>query len=421
MVLEVRSWPGSGQEDWRLIDVEDWAEMRRLHRAEGLGIRTIAKRLGVARNTVRAALRSDAPPRYVRAGRGSIVDAVEPEIRRLLQDVPEMPASVIAERIGWQRGMTVLRDRVAELRPLFLPPDPSQRTWYRPGELAQFDLWQPDVEIPVGFGEAAKLWTVVGVAGFSRLIGAHLVPSRAAHDVLAGMLHVLGGFGAVPRQVVWDQEGCIGQWRRGRQVLTAEFQAFRGALGTGAILVGPNDPEAKGLVERANGYLETSFLPGRSFADVADFNRQLDGWLKRANQRIHGTIRVRPSEAILEDRGAMMPFPPVLPDPSWRFTTRLPRDHYVRVHTNDYSVNPRFVGRRVEVVVTLDEVVVTCEGTEVARHRRCLAKHRTLLLADHARALRQLRAEAAAEVAAVEVTVEERDLGVYDRILEVAS
>ncbi len=117
----------------------------------------------------------------------------------------------------------------------------------------------------------------------------------------------------------------------------------------------------------------------------------------------------------------MMAFPPVLPDPSWRFTTRLPRDHYVRVDTNDYSVNPRFVGRRVDVAVTLDEVVVTCDGTEVARHRRCLAKHRTLLLADHARALRQLRAEAAAEVAAVEVTVEERDLGVYDRILEVAS
>lgn len=58
---------------------------------------------------------------------------------------------MIAERIGWTRGMTVLRDRIAELRPLFLPPDPSQRTWYRPGELAQFDLWQPDVEIPVGF------------------------------------------------------------------------------------------------------------------------------------------------------------------------------------------------------------------------------------------------------------------------------
>ena len=147
----------------------------------------------------------------------------------------------------------------------------------------------------------------------------------------------------------------------------------------GATLVGLRDPEAKGLVERANGHLETSFLPGRSFEDIADFNRQLAVWLRRANQRIHGTTRVRPSAMIFEDRGAMMPFPPVLPDPSWRFTTRLPRDHYVRVDTNDYSVNPRLVGRRVQVTVTLDEIVVTCEGTEAARHRRCLAKPRRVL------------------------------------------
>lgn len=205
-----------------------------LHRAEGMGVKAITQRMGVARNTVRAALRSEAPPRYERAPRGSIVDAVEPEIRKLLTEFPGMSASVIAERIGWGRGITVLRDRIAELRPLFLPPDPSQRTWYRPGQLAQFDLWQPEAEIPVGFGQTTKLWTVVGVAGFSRLIGAHMVPSRAAHDVLAGMLSVLGHFGGVPRKAVWDQEGCIGAWRGGRQVLTAEFQAFRGTLGDGS-------------------------------------------------------------------------------------------------------------------------------------------------------------------------------------------
>lgn len=275
------------------------------------------------------------------------------------------------------------------------------------------------MEIPVGFGQTAKLWTVVGVSGFSRLIGALMVPSRAGHDVLAGMLHVIEGFGAVPRKAVWDQEGCIGKIRQKKQILTAEYQIFRGVLGMGAVLVGPGDPEAKGLVERANGYLETSFLPGRTFEDVADFNRQLGVWLKRANQRIHGTTKFRPSEAITEDRAAMMGFPPVLPDPSWRFSTRLPRDHFVRVDTNDYSVNPRFVGRRVDVTVSLDQVVAMCETTEVARHRRCLAKHQTILAGDHARILRQIRSEAA-EVEPVEVAVEERDLTVYDQLYEVA-
>jgi hypothetical protein len=78
-----------------------------------------------------------------------VVDAVEPEIRELLSEFPRMPVSVIAEIVGWERGMSVVRDRVEELRPLFLPPDPCQRTCYRPGELAEFDLWQPDTEIPL--------------------------------------------------------------------------------------------------------------------------------------------------------------------------------------------------------------------------------------------------------------------------------
>ena len=399
--------------------MEDWAEIRRLHRAEGLSIRAIARRVGVARNTVREALRSEGPPRYERKGPGSAVDAFEPAIRELLAGTPGMAATVIAERVGWGRSMTVLKDRVRELRPLFQPPDPCQRTFYRPGELAQFDLWQPDAEIPVGHGQAAKLWVVVGVAGFSRFMGAWMIPSRHAHDVLGGHLEVLGQFGAVPRLAVWDQEPAIGRWRGRDMAFTDAFQAFRGTLGMGGLLCQRADPEAKGLVERANGYLETSFLPGRRFEDPADFNRQLTTWLRRANQRIHATTKVRPADAVWEDRGAMMAFPAVLPDPALRFSTRLPRDHYVRVDTNDYSVNPRFVGRRVEVRVDLDTVVVTCDGTEVARHRRCPARHQSLLAAEHARVLGAMRAEARAARECAE-TVEERDLTVYDRALGVA-
>jgi len=417
--MELEPWLHASQGVWRVIDVEDWAEIRRLHRAEGLGIKAIGRRLELSRNTVRDALRSDEPPRYERSPSGSAVDVVEPQIRALLSEFPTMPATVIAERIGWTRGITILRDRIAELRPLFVPPDPCQRTSYEPGKLAQWDLWQPDALIPLGFGQAEKLWVVSSGLGFSRLLGGWMVPSRAGHDVLGGMLKILGQFGAVPRNAVWDQEGCIGQWRHGRQVLTREFQAFRGTLGMGAILCAPNDPEAKGIVERANGYFETSFLPGRHFEDIGDFNRQFTGWLARANQRIHGTTRVRPSEAIVEDRAAMMAFPPVLPDVSWRFSTRLPRDHYVRVDTNDYSVNPRFVGRRIDVRVTLDEVTATCDGTEVARHRRCLAKHQSLLDVDHLRVLRAMRAEAKV-TPTLETAVEERDLADYDRALGVA-
>lgn len=403
-----------------MIAVEDWAEIRRLHRAEAMGIKAIARHMGVARNTVREAVRSDVPPRYERARKGSIVDAVEPDILALLREFPTMPATVIAERIDWPYSVRVLRDRVAELRPLFVPPDPCQRTSYRPGELAQFDLWQPDVLIPVGFGQADKLWVIVGAMGFSKFLGGWMIPSRETHDVLGGHLEVLRQFRAVPRCALWDQEGAIGQWHGPKMVFTEAFQAFRGTLGMGARLCLRHDPETKGIVERNNGYLETSFLPGRRFEDVADFNRQLSSWLVKANHRIHATTKLRPAEAAYEDRGAMLGFPPMLPDVSWRFSTRLPRDHYVRVYTNDYSVNPRFVGRRIEVTVTLDEVVATCEGTEVARHRRCLAKHQSLLQPAHAQVLRAMRAEARVAEVFAPAAVEVRDLSVYDRATGVA-
>jgi len=80
---------------------EEWAEIRRLHRAEGMGIKAIARRLGVARNTVRSALRADDAPKYERKGRGSAVDSFRAAIRRLLAATPDMPATVVAERIGW--------------------------------------------------------------------------------------------------------------------------------------------------------------------------------------------------------------------------------------------------------------------------------------------------------------------------------
>ncbi len=120
--------------------MEDWAEIRRLHKSEGMAIKAISRMLGISRNAVRRALAVDLPPRYVRPATGSLVDSVEPAIRELLQASPTMPSTVIAERIGWEHGLTVLKDRVRELRPYYLPPDPASRTEYDPG-------WEPQIAL----------------------------------------------------------------------------------------------------------------------------------------------------------------------------------------------------------------------------------------------------------------------------------
>ena len=319
-----------------MLSVEDWAEIRRLSKSEGLSIKEIVRQLGVARNTVRTALRSDEPPAYRRQGSGSIVDAVEPDIRRLLMQFPRMPATVIAERIGWERSLTVLKDRVRELRPLYLPPDPAGRTQYRPGELAQWDLWFPPADIPLENGEVAKPPVIVGLTGYSRVMVAKMIPSREAHDILSGNLACLQALGAVPKKGVYDNEGALVSRRGGKATLTGPFQRFRRTLGMAVVVLRPADPESKGIVERHNGYLETSFLPGRRFSNPADFNEQLDEWLVRANRRVHATLRCRPIDRFEEDKAAMMALPPVLPDTALRLSTRLARDHWVRVGTCDY-------------------------------------------------------------------------------------
>jgi len=90
-----------------VLSVEDWAEIRRLHRAEQMPIKAIARVMGCSKNTVKRALAAAGPPRYQRrVGGRSIVDGVEPRIRELLQAWPTMPATVIAERIGWTRSLT---------------------------------------------------------------------------------------------------------------------------------------------------------------------------------------------------------------------------------------------------------------------------------------------------------------------------
>jgi transposase len=246
----------------------------------------------------------------------------------------------------------------------------------------------------VGFGQtrtATRLPVLVMVTGYARWLAARLLPSRVAEDLFAGWWQLLQGLGGVPRVLVWDGEGAVGQRRRRQTVLTEQAHGFRGVLGAKIWICDPGDPEAKGLVERANGYLETSFLPGRTFSSPADFNAQLADWLVLANQRRRRVLGCAPVDRIDGDRAAMLALPPVAPVTGWHSSLRLPRDHYVRLDSNDYSVHPAAIGRRVEVHADLDQVTVSCDGRLVADHGRCWARHQTLSDPAHLQAAAQLR------------------------------
>ena len=373
--------------------MENWAEIRRLHRSEGIPIKEISRLLGVARNTVRAALASEGPPRYQRSARGSLVDAVEVDIRKLLVEFPRMPATVIAERIGWEHSITTLKDRVRQIRPEYAGVDPADRIVYQPGEIAQCDLWFPEPRIPVGHGQNLILPVLVITLGFSRFLSAVMLPSRQAGDLLAGMWQLIHALGRVPKTLIWDRESAIG----GTGVVTVPAAGFAGTLATRIQLAPARDPEFKGLTERNNGFFETSFLPGRVFDSPADFNSQIDDWLPRANGRLVRSTGRRPNEALPSDLQAMTVVPPIAPTTGLRTRVRLARDYYVRLDSVDYSVDPRMIGRLVDVHATPTTVTVTCNGEVVAAHLRCWADRVTITDPAHVSIAKTLRTAFSAE------------------------
>ena len=367
--------------------MEDWAEIRRLHRAEGVPIKEIARRLGIARNTVKTALASERPPKYERALKGSVADAFEPVVRGLLRDWPRMPASEIARRIGWPHSISPLKRLLTRIRPEYVGVDPVDKVVYEPGQLTQCDLWFPAPRIPVAVGQTRVLPVLVMTLAYSRFTAATMIPSRQAGDILAGMWTLIQSVGRVSRTLLWDRESAIGGTGR----VSAPAAAFAGTLATQIRLAPPRDPEFKGIVERTNGFLETSFLPGRVFSGPRDFNDQLADWLGHANARTVRSVQGRPVDLLAVEYPSLLALPPIAPPTGLTERVRLGREYYVRVDTVDYSVDPRVIGRFVDVTATPDTVTVLCDGQLAARHARSWAKHDVVTDPAHKATAAQLR------------------------------
>jgi transposase len=403
-----------------VLCVQEWAEIRAMRVVEGRSIKEIARRTGHSRNTIRAALRSAEPPRYgPRAARLSKLDPFKDQIHELLRATDgEIPSQVIRERIaaaGYRGGKTICDDYVRELRPVFNRPRTFQRTHYEPAELVQFDLWEPSGPIPVGHGQSRRGYVVTSCSGYSRAGAGALVFSKEAPDLLWGMSRCLAQLGALPRKVVWDREGAI---HAGGGRPTDAFASFCGQLGLGWVILDPGDAQAKGMLERLHDFIEKSFEPARGFANELDYQDQLDRWFaERANSRTHRTLRAVPAERLEVERELMRALPRALPDADRRRVIRVPAQPYLRWDTNDYSLDPRLAGRRVELRISQREVsaVALDTGELAARHRRSFAKHLTFTDPAHQLALVELRGERKRRRPEPEVEI--RPLARYDALI----
>jgi len=365
--------------------------------------------------TVAKAVASEAPPRYVRAPAGSKLDSFKDWICEQLREDPVIPAQRLRElaaELGYAGGKTIFDDYVREVRPRFVVRRTFQRTIYRPGELVQCDLWEPRELVVVGHGQTRRGWVATAELCWSRVIAGALIFSKEAPDILWGVGRCLAQIGALPEKLVWDREGAIAPGGRASD----EFAAFCGQLGVGWVILDAGDCQAKGALERSHRFMRSNFLPGRRFANPADFQLQLDGWCERVNRRVHRTIRAVPAERLAAERERMRPLPASLPDVDRRFVTRVAQQPYVRVDRNDYSIDPRCAGYRVELRVSQTEVtaVVLDSGELACRHRRVFAGGLTFTAPEHQSELERQRADRRRRDG---VEVEIRPLARYDALI----
>ena len=146
-----------------------------------------------------------------------------------------MPATVIAERVGWTGSGTWFRENVKQLRPEHRRVDPADRLVREPGDAAQCDLWFPPKKIPLEDGTAKLLPALVIAAAHSRFMTGQMIPTRKTQDLLLGSWELIQQIGRVLRRLIWDNEPGIGRGQRRAQGVAA----FMGTLATKLVLLPP--------------------------------------------------------------------------------------------------------------------------------------------------------------------------------------
>ncbi len=136
---KVSTYPRWGSDHFGRLGIDP-----QLHLSERVPIAQIARDLGISRNTVAKAVASAGPPGYSRPAVETSFGPFEVRVRGLLAATPSMPATVLAERVGWTGSATWFRQNVALIRPDYAPTDPADRIVYHPGDQVQCDLWFPE-------------------------------------------------------------------------------------------------------------------------------------------------------------------------------------------------------------------------------------------------------------------------------------
>ena len=350
----------------------EWAQVRALA-ADGVSRREIARRLGINRRTVARLLARDEPPRYRRASTGSQLDPLEPVLRRLLEEWPQIKAPRLTEILrgdyGYTGSLRLVQARLQRLRPSSVRP--AQRTGYRPGQVLQLD-WAEMPTRPTLAGRERRVYALIASLPYSGAQTAFFSLDMTVESFLEGHVRAFEWLGGVPRECVYDNLRAVVARREHDEIVwNRRFLHLRGHYGFHASACTPATPREKGSVEAAVRYLKSGFWPARRFASLRELDERYADWRDRTcNRRTHASGRFPVEERLAEERAALRPLSPLQFDWSGHRSTRVPIDAYLRHGGCFYRAPDRLVHERVELRFDRDQVWIVHRGQEVARYPR---------------------------------------------------
>jgi transposase len=368
---------GEGGEEVR--SALEWAQVRALV-ADGMSEREIARRLGINRRTVRRLAEADEPPRYERSPAGSMLDPLEPVIRKLIEECPEIKAPRVTETLrddyGYGGSVDLVRKRMAALRPS-RGERAAQRTGYRPGQVMQVD-WAEMPTRPRLWGRERRVYALICALPYSGASTAHFTFDMTIESFLEGHVRAFDWLGGVPRECVYDNLRSAVAQRDGDVVSwNPRFLQLRGHYAFHATACTPATPREKGSVEGAVRHHKTGFWPARRFCSLEELDDVYARWRDRvALPRRHATGRFVVAERLEVERQALRALPPLDFDAAGRRSSRVPLDGYLKLAGCFYRAPQALVHQRVELRWDRDFVWVEHRGRPVARYPRSYAQGR---------------------------------------------
>lgn len=351
------------------------AEVLRLTYGEGFGIRAVARRLKVARKTVRKLLDGDRARKRDKAAvvRPRLLLPFEGAIRQMLGETPEMSAPAMLERLrmlGYRGGITVLRDRLRALRPR-AEREPFLTLDFPPGAAAQVDWADFGFALP---GCPRRVSAFVMVLCYSRYLYLEFTVSQAMGSFLRCMDRALRFFAGATKVDIFDNmKTVVRSHTPTATVFNARFLEYARVRQFGAVACNVGRGNEKGIVERPIGFVRERFWPGCRPSDLLDLNVKAVAWRDTfANNRVHEVTGKVPALVFEhEERGMLRPLRDTPFNADDIDTATVSKTFRVRFDRNLYSVPPHLVDQTVLVRANDHSVSVFLGPKQVATHSRC--------------------------------------------------